>query len=126
MVIIVKDKTINTELVADVWDIERDKKHFLNSQAGFVVLYKNGNSELFYEDIDYESTSRDIYNIKMKWYEIRVKIRTEINKQNSTKDVFRQQIIDAHLAGQLTTDSDDDTKQFFADQYYRDTFGGDK
>lgn len=58
--------------IYDIYECERDKRMFLNREAGFIVkTYGDKNHKpqgfRFGEPISYESTSYDIYEKKDKW-----------------------------------------------------------
>lgn len=58
--------------IYDIYECERDKRMFLNREAGFIVkTYGDKNHKpqgfRFGEPIAYESTSYDIYEKKDKW-----------------------------------------------------------
>lgn len=80
MEMIILGEKINTEEIDSIWDIERDKKMFLNREAGFIVKFKNGSTKCFKEDIPYESYPSEIAKIKIKWNNIQKQL--EIIVQN--------------------------------------------
>jgi len=68
MKILVENKVVETNDIADIVDIEADKKMFLNREAGFKIIMLDGITELtFSQNIPYESSPRQISEIKDKW-----------------------------------------------------------
>jgi len=67
MQILIQDKVVETKNIADIVDIEADKKMFLNREAGFKVLFIDNTELSFSEPISYESTPLDISYKKQKW-----------------------------------------------------------
>ena len=69
MKILVQNRVVETLNIANIVDIEADKKMFLNREAGFKIILIEGDvlAMEFKEDIPYESYSREILNIKEKW-----------------------------------------------------------
>lgn len=68
MQILVQNKVVETKEIADIVDIEADKKMFLNREAGFKIIFLDGISEIvFKQNIPYESYPREISAIKDKW-----------------------------------------------------------
>ncbi|MBS5701318.1 MAG: hypothetical protein KHX11_20040 [Bacteroides cellulosilyticus] len=58
--------------IYDIYECERDKRMFLNREAGFIVKTSGDKNHKpqgfrFGEPISYESTSYDIYEKKDKW-----------------------------------------------------------
>lgn len=67
MEIIVQDKKIDTKDIVDIIDIEKNKKMFLNRQAGFTIILVDKPSVSFWQNIPYESYPSEIADIKRKW-----------------------------------------------------------
>lgn len=67
MKILIEETVIETKDIADIVDIEKDKKYFLNREAGFKVIMLDGSINRFGENIPYETTPNGISNIKVKW-----------------------------------------------------------
>ena len=71
-IIIIENTKFRRGDICDIYDIERDKKMFLNRDAGFIVkTFGDENSPSksfkFGEKISYESSSNDISEVKNKW-----------------------------------------------------------
>jgi hypothetical protein len=67
MKIVISNKVVETKEIADIVDIEADKKMFLNREAGFKILFLDNTEMSFSEKIAYESYPREIAAIKSKW-----------------------------------------------------------
>jgi len=84
-IIIIEGVRFRRGNIYDIYEIERDKKMFLNREAGFFVQTysseeKNGNSWRFGEKIPYESYPSEIRYKKDKWEE-RMKAAIRVWKQ---------------------------------------------
>lgn len=67
MEIVVLGHVIDTQKITDIYEIEREKKMFLNREAGFVIMFMDGTQKVFKEDIPYESYRSEISYKKEKW-----------------------------------------------------------
>ena len=69
MKILVQNRVVETTNIANIVDVEADKKNFLNREAGFKIILLHGDvlAMEFKENIPYESYPREIAEIKNKW-----------------------------------------------------------
>lgn len=74
MKILVLGKTIETTEISGIYEVERDKKMFLNRHAGFIIELIDKEPMVFKESIPYESYPREISDTKAKWKALREKI----------------------------------------------------
>ena len=74
MKIVVCNKVIETKDIVSIFEIEEYKKRFLNREAGFVITFVDNTTETFGEHISYETTPREIGEIKSKWNNLRKKV----------------------------------------------------
>lgn len=65
--ILINETVIETSEIANIVDVEADKKMFLNREAGFKLIMIDGSVKIFSEQIPYESTPGRIQDIKQKW-----------------------------------------------------------
>ena len=77
MKILVENKLIETKDIADIVDIEANKKMFLNREAGFKIIFLNGSEMVFKENIPYESYPSQISQKKEKWEKLMNKVKEE-------------------------------------------------
>jgi hypothetical protein len=81
MEIIVLGEKIDTKEITAIWEIEKEKKYFLNREAGFVIKLMDGTEKVFSEDIPYESTYLNIADKKEKWSKLQMEV-TEFWEKN--------------------------------------------
>jgi len=76
MKILVQNRVVETTNIADIVDIEADKKNFLNREAGFKIILLHGDilAMEFKQDIPYESYPHEIAAIKEKWRVLQEKV----------------------------------------------------
>lgn len=75
MKILIQNKVVETKDIANIVDIEADKKMFLNREAGFKIIFLDGSPEMeFKENIPYESYPHEICYKKEKWKELMNKV----------------------------------------------------
>jgi hypothetical protein len=77
MKILVENKLIETKDIADIIDIEANKKMFLNREAGFKIIFLDGSEMVFKENIPYESYPSQISEKKEKWERLMNKVKEE-------------------------------------------------
>jgi hypothetical protein len=83
MKILIQDKVVETKSIADIIDVEANKKMFLNREAGFRIIFLDGSPEIvFKQNIPYESYPSQISAIKSKWQQMMDKV---IEKWQSDK-----------------------------------------
>jgi len=90
MEIIFLGEKIDTKEIKAIWEIEKEKKMFLNREAGFVIDYMDGSTKVFKENIPYESYPSEIAFKKQKWSKLQKEITEQwetTNKFFSTEDV---------------------------------------
>lgn len=71
MEILIQDKIVETKDIVDIYHVERGKKMFLNRDAGFIIVLRNGEKLQFSENIPYESYPREIIAVYEKWDSLR-------------------------------------------------------
>jgi hypothetical protein len=76
MEIIVKSHRIDLKEVTDIYDVERDKKAFLNREAGFIIKLNDKEIKIS-EGIPYESYPREISEVKKKYKDLQDKVQKE-------------------------------------------------
>jgi len=74
MEIIVLGHKIDTKDITDIYDVERDKRMFLNREAGFIILFMDGSRKAFKENIPYESYSSEIIEAKQRWAKLQKEV----------------------------------------------------
>jgi len=76
MKILVQNRVVETTNIAQIVDIEADKKNFLNREAGFKIILLDGDALAmeFKESIPYESYPHEIAAIKEKWRVLQEKV----------------------------------------------------
>ena len=67
MEIIVLGQVIDTKKITEIYDIERDKRMFLNREAGFVIAFMDGSKIRFGERISYDSYAKLQKEVTEKW-----------------------------------------------------------
>lgn len=80
MEIIVLGQKIDTKDITAIYEIERDKKMFLNREAGFVIQFMDGTQKIFKEDIPYESYSSEISHKKELWRKLQDSVTKKWNE----------------------------------------------
>lgn len=91
MNILIEDKIIDTLQIADIYDIEANKKMFLNTEAGFVILMMDGSNHKLSEIIPYESRPSEIYEIKNRWKKLQDDITEKWNSDRVPIPTFKIQ-----------------------------------
>jgi len=90
MKILIQDKVVETKDIADIVDIEADKKMFLNREAGFKILFIDGISEMtFKQNIPYESYPREIAEIKDKWKTLMSEVIKKWQSDKTEIEIFK-------------------------------------
>ena len=74
MEIIVLGDKIDTKEITAIWEIEKEKKMFLNREAGFVIKFMDGSTKIFKENIPYESYASEISYKKEKWAKLQKEV----------------------------------------------------
>lgn len=77
MEILVLNTKIETKDIVDIYEVERDKKMFLNREAGFIIEMIGGSRYTFSENIPYESYPSEISSIKSKWKKLREEVEAQ-------------------------------------------------
>jgi hypothetical protein len=88
MQILVQNKLVETKEIANIVDIEADKKMFLNREAGFKIILLNGEVLLFSEEIPYESTRNEISYKKEKWQKLMDAVYEKWQSDNTEIETF--------------------------------------
>lgn len=91
MQILVQNKVVETKEIADIVDIEADKKMFLNRDAGFKIILLNGEVLSFIEPIAYESTPLDISYKKQKWARLMNDVKAKWQSDKTEIETFKLQ-----------------------------------
>ena len=81
MEIIVLGQVIDTKKIKEIYEIERDKRMFLNREAGFVIVFMDNTKQTFCERIPYESYVSEISYKKNTWAKLQKEV-TEKWKQD--------------------------------------------
>ena len=90
MIILINGKLVETKDIADIVDIEADKTTFLNREAGFRIIFINGIPNLdFKENIPYESSPRQISEIKNKWKVLMDKVIKKWHSDKTEIETFK-------------------------------------
>jgi hypothetical protein len=79
--IIVLGQVIDTKKIKEIYEIERDKRMFLNREAGFVIVFMDDTKQTFCERIPYESYASEISYKKNTWAKLQKEV-TEKWKQD--------------------------------------------
>lgn len=79
MKILVQHRLVETLNIANIVDIEADKKRFLNREAGFKIILIEGDvlAMDFKEDIPYESYPHEISRVKEKWKKLEEDVKAK-------------------------------------------------
>lgn len=95
MEIIVLGTKIDTKQITAIFEVERDKKYFLNREAGFIIQFMDGTHKIFKEDIPYETYSSQIANIKGRWDKLREEVtaKWELDKHDLPEFGFDAKVI---------------------------------
>lgn len=92
MQILVQNKVVETKDIADIVDIEADKKMFLNREAGFKIIFLDGIREMvFKQNIPYESYQREISAIKDKWKSLMNEVVKKWHSDKTEIETFKLQ-----------------------------------
>ena len=86
--IIVLGTKINTKEITAIYEIERDKKMFLNREAGFVIMFMDGTHKTFKENIPYESYSSEISAKKERWAKLQKEVTEKWEKDKHQFEEF--------------------------------------
>ena len=89
MKILVLGKTIETTEISDIYEVERDKKMFMNRDAGFIIERIDKKPLVFKESIPYESYPREIYATKNKWKALMNKVIDQWQKDKHDIKEFK-------------------------------------
>ena len=90
MQILIQNKVVETKDIADIVDIEADKKMFLNREAGFKIIFLNGTPKMvFKQTIPYESSRNEISEIKNKWYSMMIKVIEKWQSDKTEIETFK-------------------------------------
>lgn len=89
MQILVQNKVIETTDIVDVVDIERDKKMFLNREAGFKIIFKDNSEVVYKEDIPYDSYPSEISETKTKWRNLMDKVIEQWKQDKADIPTFK-------------------------------------
>ncbi len=89
MIIIVEGEKVETKDITEIYDIERDKTMFLNREAGFVIKFMDGSSNVFGEKMAYELYPSQIHDIKNKWENLQDKVNHAWEKDKHSYQEFR-------------------------------------
>lgn len=89
MKILVENRLIETKDIADIVDIEANKRMFLNREAGFKIIFLDGSEMVFKENIPYESYPRQITEKKEKWERLMTKVKAEFLKDRIELKSFK-------------------------------------
>lgn len=79
MKILVQNRVVETLNIANIVDIEADKKRFLNREAGFKIILIEGDvlAMDFKEDIPSESYPHEIVRIQEKWDKLKEDVKAK-------------------------------------------------
>lgn len=88
MEIIVLGQVIDTKKITDIYDIERDKRMFLNREAGFVIAFMDGSKIRFGERISYYSYASEISQIKKTWAKLQKEVTEKWDQYKPDLPVF--------------------------------------
>ena len=89
MKILVCGRTVDTTEIADIIDIEANKKMFLNREAGFIIQRIDKEDMIFGEKIPYESYPREISEVKDKWRRLRDQVYAQWQEDKADIKVFK-------------------------------------
>lgn len=88
MGIIVLGVKIDTKEITAIWEIEKEKKMFLNREAGFVIKFMDGSTKVFKENIPYESYASEIAYKKEKWAKLQKEVTEKWEKDKHNLQEF--------------------------------------
>ena len=88
MEIIILGQKIETKEITEIFEIERDKKMFLNREAGFVIVFMDGSRKVFKENISYESYPSQIFSKKEKWERLQKEVEDKWQKDKHHLEEF--------------------------------------
>lgn len=88
MEIIVLGQVIDTKKITEIYEIERDKRMFLNREAGFVIVFMDGSKKTFGERIPYESYASQISHTKSVWAKLQKEVTEKWEQDKHDLPVF--------------------------------------
>ena len=88
MEIIILGQKVDTKDITEIFEIERDKKMFLNREAGFVIVFMDGSRKVFKENIFYESYPSQISGKKEKWERLQKEVEDKWQKDKHHLEEF--------------------------------------
>lgn len=87
--ILVQDKVLKVADIVDIFDAEAHKEMFLNREAGFVVVMKDGSQFKFSQNIPYDSYPHEISEYKTKWKKLMDSVVREWRDANFKIPTFK-------------------------------------